>query len=108
LPFPQGRVNLKNYSQRNSFEPFAPAAAAAQRWSDDHLLMFLRHISKMPQYFLEPAMPLAMAASPNIAISGYNLKRVPYKFKKERSNFYYSDFGHAVFSIINLVNPPLN
>jgi hypothetical protein len=26
---------------------------------------FLRHISKMPQYFLDPAMPLAMAASPS-------------------------------------------
>jgi hypothetical protein len=25
--------------------------------------MFLRHIPKMPQYFLEPAMLLAMAAS---------------------------------------------
>ena len=25
LSFPQGRVNLKNYCQRNSFEPFAPA-----------------------------------------------------------------------------------
>jgi hypothetical protein len=44
----------------------APAAVAAQRWSDDHLLIFLCHIPKMQQYFLEPAMPLAMAASPKM------------------------------------------
>jgi hypothetical protein len=36
----------------------------------------------MPQHFLEPAMPLAMAASPDIAISGYNPKRVPDKIIK--------------------------
>jgi hypothetical protein len=65
------------FASKNSDEFFSNQSSLTRR-----LLPRRCGSSKMPQHFLEPAMPLAMAASPNIAISGYNHKRVSDKFIK--------------------------